>query len=74
MKSCIEYKVNEGCVALLLMLESIYISEMVSVPKYIYKEIETLYEMLVNYIERDYKDVSAKDIELVRKIFINKTK
>lgn len=55
MKSCIEYKVNEGCVALLLMLESMYISEMVSVPKYIYKEIETLYEMLVNYIERIIK-------------------
>lgn len=51
-----------------------YISEMVSVPKYIYKEIEILYEMLVNYIERDYKDVSAKDIGLVRKVFINKTK
>lgn len=74
MKSCIEYKVNEGCVALLLMLESMYINEMVSVPKYIYKEIEILYEMIVNYIERDYKDVSAKDIELVRKVFINKTK
>lgn len=74
MKSCIEYKVNEWCVALLLSLESMYISEMVSVPKYIYKGIEILYEMLVNYIERDYKDVSAKDIGLVRKVFINKTK
>lgn len=74
MKNCIEYKVNEGCLTLLLILENMYISEMIRVPKHIYKEIEILYEMLVNYIEKDYKYINAENIELVRKIFINSEK
>lgn len=74
MKNCIEYKVNEGCLTLLLILENMYISEMIQIPKHIYKEIETLYEMLVNYIEKDYKYINAENIEFVRKIFINKEK
>ena len=74
MKNCIEYEVNEGCIALLLMIENIYISEMVTVPKHIYKEIEKLYDMLVNYVERDYKNISAKKVELIRKVFIDENK
>lgn len=66
---CIEYEVNEGCVTLLSILETMYISEMIKMPDDIHKEIEKLYEMLVDYIERDYKDVDAEDIELVRKIY-----
>ena len=74
MKICKEYKINEGCLALLLILENMYISKMIPIPKYIYKEIEALYDILINYVERDYKDIYAKDIELVRKVFINKGK
>ena len=73
-KNCIEYKVNEECIALLLMIENVYISKMIIVPKHIYKEIEKLYDMLVYYIERDYKNVSAKKVELIRKIFIDENK
>lgn len=51
-----------------------YISGMIKMPDEIYQKIENLYEMLVDYIERDYKDVDGKDIELVRKVFVNKTK
>lgn len=67
---CVEYEVNEGCVTLLSILETMYISEMIKMPDDIHNEIQKLYEMLVDHIERDYKDVDAKNIELVKSYFI----
>lgn len=66
---CVEYEVNEGCVTLLSILETMYISEMIKMPDDIHNEIQKLYEMLVDHIERDYNDVDAEDIALVRKIY-----
>lgn len=66
---CVEYEVNEGCVTLLSILETMYISEMIKMPDDIHNEIQKLYEMLVDHIERDYKDVDAEDIALVRKVY-----
>ena len=53
-----------------------FISECVSVPRNIYKEIEKLCEMLVEYLDGNYLDAEMIDTKLVRevafKVFINK--
>ena len=53
-----------------------FISECVSVPRDIYKEIEKLYDMLVEYLDGNYLDAEMIDIKLVRevtfKVFANK--
>ena len=53
-----------------------FISECVSVPRNIYKEIEKLCEMLVEYLDGNYLDAEMIDTKLVRevafKVFLNK--
>lgn len=51
-----KYDVDEGCLVLLNILENMFISESVYVPRDIYKEIEKLYDMLVEYLDRNYLD------------------
>ena len=51
-----KYDVDEGCLVLLNILENMFISESVYVPRNIYKEIEKLYDMLVEYLDRNYLD------------------
>ena len=71
-----KYDVDEGCLVLLNILENMFISECVSVPRDIYKEIEKLYDMLVDYLDGNYLDAEMIDIKLVRevtfKVFTNK--
>lgn len=61
---------------LLNILENMFISEYVSVPRYIYKEIEKLYDLLVEYLDGNYLDAEMIDTKLVRevtfKVFTNK--
>ena len=51
-----KYDVDEGCLVLLNILENMFLSESVYVPRNIYKEIEKLYDMLVEYLDRNYLD------------------
>ena len=71
-----KYDVDEDCLALLNILENMFISECVSVPRDIYKEIEKLYDLLVEYLDENYLDAEMIDIKLVRevtfKVFTNK--
>ena len=52
-----KYDVDEGCLVLLNILENLFISECVSVPRDIYKEIEKLHDMLVEYLDGNYLNV-----------------
>ena len=63
-----KYDVDEGCLVLLNILENMFISECVSVPRNIYKEIEKLYDMLVEYLDGNYLDAEMIDIKLVREV------
>ena len=71
-----KYDVDKGCLVLLNILESMFISECVSVPRNIYKEIEKLYDLLVEYLDGNYLDAEMIDTKLVRevtfKVFTNK--
>ena len=71
-----KYDVDEDCLALLNILENMFISECVLVPRNIYKEIEKLYDLLVEYLDGNYLNVEMIDNKLVRevtfKVFINK--
>lgn len=71
-----KYDVDEGCLVLLNILENMFISECVLVPRNIYKEIEKLYDLLVEYLDGNYLDAEMIDTKLVRKVtfkvFINK--
>ena len=71
-----KYDVDEGCLVLLNILENMFISECVSVPRDIYKEIEKLYDLLVEYLDVNYLDAEMIDTKLVRevtfKVFTNK--
>lgn len=71
-----KYDVDEDCLALLNILENMFISECVLVPRNIYKEIEKLYDLLVEYLDGNYMDAKMIDNKLVRKVtfkvFINK--
>lgn len=60
--------VDEGCLVLLNILENMFISECISVPRDIYKEIEKLYDMLVEYLDGNYLDVEMIDNKLVREV------
>ena len=70
------YDVDEVCLVLLNILENVFISECVSVPRNIYKEIEKLYDLLVEYLDGNYLDAEMIDTKLVRevtfKVFTNK--
>ena len=52
-----KYDVDEGCLVSHNILENMFISECVSVPRDIYKEIEKLYDMLVEYLDGNYLNV-----------------
>ena len=71
-----KYDVDERCLVLLNILENMFISECVSVPRNIYKEIEKLYDLLVEYLDENYLDAEMIDTKLVRevtfKVFTNK--
>ena len=71
-----KYDVDEGCLVSLNILENMFISECVSVPRDIYKEIEKLYDMLVEYLDGNYLDAEMIDTKLVLevtfKVFTNK--
>ena len=71
-----KYDVDKGCLVLLNILENLFISECVSVPRNIYKEIEKLYVLLVEYLDGNYLDAEMIDTKLVQevtfKVFINK--
>ena len=45
------------CLVLLNILENMFVSECVSVPRNIYKEIEKLYDLLVKYLDGNYLNV-----------------
>lgn len=60
--------VDEGCLVLLNILENMFISECISVPRDIYKEIEKLYDMLVEYLDGIYLDAEMIDNKLVREV------
>lgn len=60
--------VDEGCLVLLNILENMFISECISVPRDIYKEIEKLYDMLVEYLDENYLDAEMIDNKLVREV------
>ena len=45
-----------------------FISECVSVPRNIYKEIEKLYVLLVEYLDGNYLDAEMIDTKLVLKV------
>ena len=64
------------CLVLLNILENMFVSECVSVPRNIYKEIEKLYVLLVEYLDGNYLDAEMIDTKLVRevtfKVFTNK--
>ena len=62
------YDVDEGCLALLNILENMFISECVSVPRDIYRKIEKLYDMLVEYLDGNYLDADVINIKLVREV------
>lgn len=53
---------------LLNILENMFISECISVPRNIYKEIEKLYDMLVEYLDGNYLDAEVIDIKFVREV------
>lgn len=57
-------------------MENLFISECVSFPRNIYKEIEKLYVLLVEYLVGNYLNVEMIDTKLVRevtfKVFTNK--
>ena len=61
---------------LLNILKNMFVIECVSVPKDIYREIEKLYNMLVEYLDGNYLDAEMIDTKLVRevtfKVFTNK--
>ncbi len=63
-----KYHIDEGCLVLLNILENMFISECVSVPRDIYKEIKKLYDMLVEYLDGNYLDAEMIDTKLVREI------
>ena len=63
-----KYDVDEGCLVLLNILENLFISECVSVPRKIYKEIEKLYDLLVEYLDENYLDAEMIDTKLVLKV------
>lgn len=71
-----KYNVDEGCLVLLNILENMFFSECVSFPRNIYKEIEKLYDMLVEYLDENYLVAEKIDTKLVRevtfKVFTNK--
>lgn len=71
-----KYDVDEVCLVSLNILENMFISECVSVPRDIYIEIEKLYDLLVEYLDENYLDAEMIDIKLVRevtfKVFTNK--
>lgn len=71
-----KYDVDEGCLVLLNILENLFISECVSFPRNIYKEIEKLYVLLVEYLVGNYLNVEMIDTKLVQevtfKVFTNK--
>ena len=71
-----KYDVDKGCLVLLNILENLFISECVSVPRNIYKEIEKLYVLLVEYLDGNYLDAEMIDTKLVQevtfKVFTNK--
>ena len=62
------YDVDKGCLVLLNILENMFISECVSVPRDIYRKIEKLYDMLVEYLDGNYLDADVIDIKLVREV------
>ncbi len=63
-----KYDVDEGCLVLLNILENMFISECISVPRYIYKEIEKLYDMLVEHLDGNYLDAEMINNKLVREV------
>ena len=71
-----KYDVDKGCLVLLNILENLFISECVSVPRNIYKEIEKLYVLLVEYLDGNYLDAEMINTKLVQevtfKVFTNK--
>ena len=71
-----KYDVDKVCLVSLNILENMFISECVSVPRDIYKEIEKLYDMLVEYLDGNYLDAEMINTKLVRevtfKVFTNK--
>lgn len=63
-----KYDVDKGCLVLLNILENLFISECVSVPRNIYKEIEKLYVLLVEYLDGNYLDAEMINTKLVQKV------
>lgn len=63
-----KYDVDKGCLVLLNILENLFISECVSVPRNIYKEIEKLYVLLVEYLDGNYLDAEMIDTKLVQEV------
>lgn len=63
-----KYDVDKGCLVLLNILENMFISECISVPRYIYKEIEKLYDMLVEHLDGNYLDAEMINNKLVREV------
>lgn len=55
-------------------LENMYVSECISVPRHIYKEIEKLYDMLIEYLEKDYLKDETIDNKLYEKLHIKQPK
>lgn len=55
-------------------LENMYVSECISVPRHIYKEIEKLYDMLIEYLEKDYLKDETIDNKLYEKLHIKQSK
>lgn len=56
-----KYDVDEGFLVLLNILENMFISECVLVPRNIYKEIEKLYDLLVEYLDGNNLDAEMID-------------
>lgn len=63
-----KYDVDKGCLVLLNILENMFISECILVPRYIYKEIEKLYDMLVEHLDGNYLDAEMINNKLVREV------
>lgn len=69
MKFYKDFKVNEGAFILKEILETMYISESISLPPFIYRKVVELQAILCNYLEGGYPDIDMDDCYLFRRCF-----
>lgn len=64
-----DFKVNEGAFVLKEILETMYVSESISLPPFLYSKVIELQKLLCDYLEGGYPDIDIVDNYLFRRCY-----